>query len=115
MGNMFLLFLSLTSCCAIHGYPHGSMDENSTQLADQVEMLSRGLAAANQMIKQLQNEVFGRDIPATCAELYDRGESQDGSFQIQPSIGGKPFFVYCNFSNGIGTTIIEHDKQENIQ
>jgi len=94
---------------------YDDVKQNGTDLAAQVEMLSRGLVAANQMIKQLQNEVFGRDIPATCAELYDRGESQDGSYQIQPSIDGNPFFVYCKFSNGIGTTIIQHDKQENIQ
>ena len=52
----------------------------------------------------------GRVTPANCQDLYDRGETKNGLYFIQPSLEVDAFEVTCDFQNDPVLTIIGHDK-----
>ena len=45
--------------------------------------------------------------PASCQEYFDRGESQNATYTIKPTLNEHSFKVFCEFSNSTGYTIIK--------
>ena len=54
----------------------------------------------------------GRVIGATCEELFERGQTENGLYLIQPSLDVEPFEVNCDFDNQPVLTIVSHDQPE---
>jgi hypothetical protein len=62
----------------------------------------------------LENKVFPAALPASCHELAQWGESENGAYVIQPTSYLEPFSVECNFDGKVGTTIIKVDHTGGI-
>ncbi|XP_022086284.1 contactin-associated protein-like 2 isoform X2 [Acanthaster planci] len=50
--------------------------------------------------------------PETCQDLFDRGETTNDWYTIDPKNTGAPFAVYCNFDGGEAKTVVHHNKEE---
>jgi len=55
-------------------------------------------------VAELESQVLSENIPASCQELADRGETTNGIYNIQPSADLSPFEVKCVFRN-LGSNI----------
>ena len=62
-------------------------------------------------------ELSKLNIVRTCEEMADYGVNQSDFYLIDPDgplMGEKPISVYCDFRNGIVSTKISHNSEENF-
>ena len=64
------------------------------------------------LMKMEQNTVM---FNASCYELWDLGERENGTFMIQPSLDGLPFEVECQFTDYDSITVINHRQSQSGQ
>jgi len=63
----------------------------------EVENLKLENHALKNDVEELEKIVRPGKIPASCQEHADRGEDENGLYQIKPSVDIDPFFVTCDF------------------
>ena len=77
--------------------------ENS-ELKNQVQIIKADNADLKNKNEELTNDVLAIEkivrpgkIPASCQEHQDRGATENGTYQIKPTVDIEPFSVMCDF------------------
>jgi hypothetical protein len=79
------------------------------------EKLQAEIVAENEQLKkdvlELEKIVRPGKTAASCQEWFDRGETEDGIYEIKPNVDTEPFPVKCRFSGESVTTVITRDTE----
>merc|ERR1712184_90419 len=79
------------------------------ELKNEVEILRSDNERLKEDVFELEKIVRPGKTAASCQEWFDRGETEDGIYEIKPNLDIEPFPVECRFNGEIVTTVITHD------
>lgn len=110
----FGLFLSNTIFIYSSKVDHDIVETNTEieKLREDLQNLEHVQSIHDRSLKLVMTEQNTIMYNASCQQIWDEGERNNGLFMIQPSLDGVSFEVECEFTDTAATTVIHHRQSQ---